>query len=498
MPVPRTLCPPAFVIVMFLGVCLPAHGQELLTLEDYLRRVEGANADIRAADLAFQALGQKVLESDMVYSPFLSATYSYLDDKSGPGLTSSFLANETIAHSWNVSASEKFGTGTTLSLGYTYSDTQLDLFLPQTFGPYSFSDFSGYAIKPFVSVQQSLLRDFMAGLTQTGINKAKAAARAGQYQQLFRRQQVLFRARAAYWSLSLARDVTAFRRTSLDRTEKLLHWNEQRVKMDLADAGDLLQAQAAFKLRQLNLQQALEDEVKAGRDANELLGNTGGAFAPDLEKLSERIATYACVTCLAKTGERPDVLASRASFAGSRWAKEETFYRSLPELSLSASYASNGSDFLSFLPGQDSPGEQVGKFANPTLAASLSLIVPLDFPTLSKVRAGYEKDFQSSRAALAQAELSAGKDWQNLLKQWQDVKTRLALAQEIKAIQEQRVANEQRRFERGRSTTFLLLTAENDLDDAALNVYRLVMEEMLIAAQAELFNTQPLNPEDQP
>jgi hypothetical protein len=63
-------------------------------------------------------------------------------------------------------------------------------------------------------------------------------------------------------------------------------------------------------------------------------------------------------------------------------------------------------------------------------------------------------------------------------------------------VQEQRVANEQKRFERGRSTTFLLLTAENDLDDATLSVYRLVMEEMLIAAQAELFNTQPLNQED--
>ncbi|MHB9156059.1 MAG: hypothetical protein ACYC5N_10305, partial [Endomicrobiales bacterium] len=77
---------------------------------------------------------------------------------------------------------------------------------------------------------------------------------------------------------------------------------------------------------------------------------------------------------------------------------------------------------------------------------------------------------------------------------WANVKTRLAIAVEIKDVQEKRVAAEQNKFARGRTTTFLLLTAENDLDDATLSMYRLVFEEFITAAQAELYNTRPLPP----
>jgi outer membrane protein TolC len=54
------------------------------------------------------------------------------------------------------------------------------------------------------------------------------------------------------------------------------------------------------------------------------------------------------------------------------------------------------------------------------------------------------------------------------------------------------VESEQKRFQRGRTTTFLVLNAENDLDDATLSVYRLIFEELLTKAQAELFNTKPI------
>ena len=187
------------------------------------------------------------------------------------------------------------------------------------------------------------------------------------------------------------------------------------------------------------------------------------------------------------SGARADVLAARENYRSSELADRETFYRSLPEVSLSAFYSLHSL-------AQDSQGawEEVRDRDLPTYQVSLDFTVPLDFWTLSKVRAGYQKDFESSRAQCRESELEAQKDWGDLAQNWMDVKSRLALAKEVKEIQEKRVIHEQQRFQRGRTTTFQLLTAENDLDDATLNVYRMVFEELVTAAQAQLYNTRYL------
>ncbi|NTV52650.1 MAG: TolC family protein, partial [Candidatus Firestonebacteria bacterium] len=345
--------------------------------------------------------------------------------------------------------------------------------------------FDGYEIKPFVRLDQSLLRDFWYGLTQVGIDKAKAGVVSGKYQQFFRRQQILLNAQLTYWNLVLAQEVVAFRKVSRDRTEKLLRWNENRVGLDLADPADLFQAQAAFKSRQLSLQLAQEDEVKAQRKFNEMLGNSVTVVSGDLEKLADKIDKYSDVAALTHSGDRADVLAARAAYRNAELAERETYFRSMPELSLSALYSLHGLSLSS-----SDAWNQVTGSDKPTTTITLSAAIPLDYWTLNKVQEGYHRDYAAAQAQLEKAELTSRNQWGELSQTWTDVKSRLALAEEIKGIQEKRLANEQKRFQRGRSTTFSVLTAENDLDDATLNVYRMVFEELVTAAQAELFNTQ--------
>lgn len=474
------------IIATVTAIPLAASAQEMLSLDEYLQKVQQNNPEIKSVDLSIDAMGKKVLELDMTYSPFLSGGYTYTDDKSF-SFGSSLATKEARSNVWNINAVKKFGFGSTISLGYVNADATYDLLSPTAVvGDTKVSNFTGYQVRPALQVQQSLLRDFNSGLTRSGIDKTKAATRAGQFLQLFKKQQILQRARTAYWALSLNREVVIFRKVSLDRTEKLLRWNENRLKLDLAERSDLLQAQAAFKARQLNLQLANEDEVKASRDFNELLGVSDPAVNYDLESFTDKLSFFKTVTSLPRTGERADVLAARENYASSKYAEKETYYRSMPELTLTGSYALSGlalnySDAWKQVTGQD----------HPVLSVGINFIVPLDYKTLSTVRKGYTEDFLSAREALNMAELAARKDWDNLSKTWEDVKTRLTLTQELKDIQEMRVVEEQNRFQKGRTTTFQLITAENDLDDASLNVYRNVFEAVVIYAQAELYNTQP-------
>lgn len=479
-----------FTLITAFGLLVsagPASAAGLVTLDDYLNRVEAQDPEIKSIDLALESMGKKTLELDMVYSPFITGDYTYTDDKSGFNFNSPLVMNGMTADAWNLAAAKKFRTGTSVTFGYGGSAANLDLADPISFGSGTLQKFTAYDIRPFVSLQQSILRDFNGGLTQSGIDKAKAAARAGQYVQLYRRQQLLLKARSAYWGLTLAREVLEFRKTSLDRTGVLLKWNERQVRLDLADRADLLQTQAGYMLRQLNLKLAEEELVKAARSYNEMLGISSTEVSDDLERLSDKLDQYAGIDRLEQRGQRADVLAARESYESSVLADKETYYRSLPELSLTGTYSLHGLD-LNF----NNAWDQVTKGERPTYSIGLAFTVPLDYGTLKKVRKGYRLDFESAKQALAKAELTSKNDWDQLNLTWDNVRTRLDIARQIKDVQEKRLAAEQKRFERGRTTTFNLLTAENDLDDATLSLYQIIYEELMTHAQSELYQTQPV------
>ena len=472
----------AFLFVAIAALPLSAQ----MTLDDYLIKVEDSNPEVKSLNSAIDASQRKILELNMVYSPLVTADMNYMDDKSGISFESPLFANEIKSTSWDIEASKKFTTGSTLSMGYKSFTADFNLLFPFDWNGKRLSNFTGYELQPYIKLQQSLLRDFNSGITMSGINKSKFAAKSNEYLELLKKQQTLLKAKDAYWMLSLSREILAFRKASMDRTEKLFRWNQNKYKLDLAEKVDLLQSQAAYKTRALNYQLALEDELKACRDFNAMLGVRSETVTEEIDQVAKEMPNYDNIIELKKKGERADVLSAKALFESARYAQKETDYRALPELSFQGSYALNGLDIF-----YNNAWDQVTNSDKPTYSLGLTFAIPLDYSTLNKVKKGYSLDFFSAKDALSQADISAATDWQQLNRNWANVKARLALAKEVQAIQEERLKAEAERFKRGKTTTFLLITAENDLDDIILNVYQLVYEELTTAAQAELYNTQP-------
>ncbi|HBU69860.1 MAG TPA: hypothetical protein DEE98_05695 [Elusimicrobia bacterium] len=461
--------------------------QEQLALQDYLSQVEQNSAEIKSVNLAIDSAVNKTRELDMAYSPYFSAAASYAVE-SGAGFGSALPAKEMDVTAWNLGLSKKWQTGSTLTLGYSDTSMMFDLLYPTAIiGPEKLSSFTGYEVKPSVKIEQSLMKEFLGGQSQSAVNKAKSLNRAGIYGLIFKKQQLLLRARLAYWSLSLSREVVAFRKTSLDRAQELLKWSENRVSLDLADRSDLLQAQAAYKMRQLNYQLALEDEVKACRVFNELRGSAAETVEQALERISDAPKKYEGLDSIRCNGERADLLAAKEVLKGAQYAQKEAFKRSGPELSVFGTASLKGLD-LSY----SGALQQISDADKPAYAVGLVFFAPIDFKVVSRVRKAYKSDYESAREALGKTELSVKNDWDELFRTWKNVKSRVSLAKEIKDIQSERVAVERDKSKRGRTTTFLLLNSENDLDDATLNEYRLIFEELNINAQSELYCTTPV------
>ncbi|MDD5687897.1 MAG: TolC family protein [Elusimicrobia bacterium] len=474
-----------FFNILFYNYCA---AQEILTIEKYLSQVEENNPDIKSVELSIKAIDQKILEMDMAYSPYFSGNFNYMDDKSGPGFGSTLPTQEMWLTSWNLGLNKKFPFGSLVSLGYIDSTAEFDLTQPTVIiGPDKVSNFKGYDIKPFVRVKQSLLKDYNSRLTQSGIKKAKNAARAGQYMQIFKKQQILLKAQSAYLSLSFDREVVYFRKKSLERAEKIFKWNEDKYNLNLADKSDLLQSQAGYKLRDFNLTMAVEDEVTACRNFNEIRGKSSEVVEEQLQKLEEISKDYEGTGSLTYSGQRADVLSAKMFYESSKFANTEAQYRSGPELSVFGLASLHGLDL-----NYSDAWSQVTGADKPTYTVGVNFMTSLDFGLIKKVRNGYTIDVKSYEESLIKTELSAKNDWEQILKNWNNVKSRLINAVEIKNIQSERLDNEQQRFQRGRTTTFQLLAAQNDLDDAELNVYRLILEQMITHAQTNLYNTKPI------
>ena len=85
------------------------------------------------------------------------------------------------------------------------------------------------------------------------------------------------------------------------------------------------------------------------------------------------------------------------------------------------------------------------------------------------------------------AKLQESSDWFQLVDNWNNAKSRLAVSVEIRDIQQKRNEEEQNLLKKGRSTTYLVLQSEQDLDDSYLSMLQNILELISIYEQAEAF-----------
>lgn len=469
------------------GGGLLAHA-ETLSLDAYARLVEQNHPAIAAAGWASEAAGRQTREAYLVYAPMLNAAYRFDADRSGATLESPLQANEIISQAWRLSLSKRFSTGTLISAGCAHAALTLDLPSPYPIDATTLlSRFTAYDLQPYVRLEQSLLKELFGGMTEAGIRKSELRAESGHYLQMLNRQQVLLNARAAYLRLSLCREAVKFRKEALARADEILRWNNNKMRLDLADTGELLQAQAQRCQSALELQNALDDEKRACRDFNRHRNLDSETVGEDLQNLPELLDRNLAADTLQRSGQRADVLSARAGLAGSEAASAEARWRVRPELTAFGQASWHGLHTDS-----EEAWRQAAEGEKPAYAVGAELTWPLDFVVSADAADGYELERRSSAALLQDAEAASETDWKKLCDQWVRVKANLAAAREVRDLQARRVEYERSNYRRGKTTTWQVFMAENDLDQATLNLQQVRFEGLMTLFQAELYNTQTM------
>ncbi|MDR2425934.1 MAG: TolC family protein [Endomicrobium sp.] len=462
------------LLLLSFVAAVPVYG-EMLTMQQYLDIVSKNNSELQSVQANINAIKGKIAEIERAYSYFLSAGVTYADDQSGRPLVSDILTMERMtSFNTDVSVNKQFETGTNISIG-----------LQGSYGNYNnriSSDYEVTDLSPFIKLEQSLLKDWKGGATKASIAQARANAKSALYLLEYKKQNILLNAKLAYWNLSYARTVIDFRRYSLDRTRKILDWNQKRYNLDLAEKSDLLQSQAAFKTRELNLKLAYEAEVKSSRDFNRLINVSDPKVSYQVETFITSGNNFEKDKKLEKKGLRADVLAAMEDVISVAQAQIVSEKGMGADLVFTGQFALNGVN-------KDFPkaSSDLGELNKPSYSLGIRYSLPLDFSLRKTIISGYKAAQTAAEKAVENAKLQESNDWFQLLDNWSNAKSRFALAMEIRNIQQQRNAEEQDLLKKGRSTTYLVLQSEQDLDDSYLGMLQTIIELISIYEQAEAF-----------
>lgn len=458
---------------------------EFLTPDQYIQKVKENNPQLKDIEYTKNSITKKLQEVYRAYSVYLNAEANYSDDHNRTVLNPAavfFQDVDMTAFNLDVSLNKQFNTGTTVTLGYGTQETNSKY-------PFMDTKYTYGTTSPYVKLEQSLLKNFNGAVTEASIAKARASAEALLYLQIYKEQEILLNAKKIYWTLSYARTVNIFRQSSLARTKKTLDWNQKRYNNDLAEKTDLLQSKAAYKIRELNLKLAKEDEIESSRKFNEFINISSDKVDYEIDSIEKLGENFKNIKGLERNdGKRADTLSAIASADSYVYAQKIASKNIGSDLKIIGKYALNGVDSNI---SESFSQLKADKYSSFMVGINYSL--PLDFSIKKAVIEGYDYDIMSSKKQIEQAELSESNGWLQLLQDWDDAKAEYLIAKDIFDIQQERNKEEQKLLMSGRSTTYQVLESEQDLDDAILSVYQTSMNAIFVYIESEmLYNTKKI------
>lgn len=445
-----------------------------ITLEAFLREVQEQNPGVRGAEAS--ARGYELLEggSEILTTPFLFGNYTNLNDKQEQ-VNPTFSGSSTENNQYTVGVGMNTPVGLGAKISHNISHTKIagasPAFLPTP-------DF--YTAYNKLELNQSLIKNGFGSEIRARRDAMESERAAQMYGARFSSVSQLVQAENAYWRLAFARKAVVIQKDALARAERALEWAKKRVNLQLGDKSDLLQAQAAYDLRRMDLLTGEEEVRNAGRAFNTLRNIEGVEVASELALPS--IDETLRLAPLAKEGVRLDIKAAEAQ-ANAAVAKAQIDKESVkPTLDLFGNFAWSGRD-------GKKPDARSEAFGNnrPITSYGINFNVPLALGAVTNSIKGAELIKDNANYVLEQSRLNESYAWNEVSSRFNEARTRLGLIRTIENVQKDKYENERQRLLRGRTTTFQALAFEQDYATTQLNALRVQNEVLQLHAQMKLF-----------
>lgn len=446
-----------------------------LSLEEFLARVESQNREFQIAQDRSKALRLQESQPELVFSPQLfsgvqksQTTETGLSGFQEPG-------DRSRSQLYQLGIRKDWQWGMHTSFEKSFQKLEWEGF-PLLEEPRWSSEWD-------LRIEQSLWRDFAGRETLRGIRRDQAQLRASSLRRKFEARQLLVDAEMAYWNYALAQRRHESLEGSLKRTKEILGWNQRRLEMNLVDQNDVLQSEAAVLQLNQSLQQAKRQEQEAFRNLNSYLSAPLDSLeeAPKLEPVDLK-ASEVELSDSWEPNSREDVRAMEELKKAAILDYQSTSASVDPDLTGYIAYGGQGVD--------PTLGGTIGDMFDrefPRYEIGVQLTMPLGFGNIQSLRAGKELEVQAQKLEYAQAKYQLDKVFYGLRDKVNELLAKIETAKDLKDLQQRKLANENERLRQGRSTSFQVLSFEEDLASAELELLQMQTELRHLMAQLKLF-----------
>ena len=461
-----------------------------LTLDDAVRRAVEHNPDLAVVRLATEVEAAHVGESRTAYTPMFSTT---LGRSSAVAPSTNFLLGSQgiETRDWFSSTGVRqrvpWSNGT-WSLSWDASRTTSNSLL-NSFDP---SVQSGFQI----AFSQPLLKDRAIDAARQQFIIARRNEESSELRYRESAVQTVAAVKQAYWTLKALRANVVVQQRSLELAQELARQNEARVRLGQAPPLDLVQVQAEVADRRENLIRA----TAAADDAEDRLRRLiidpadvqfwrlrvdpvdeppGRAPLPDVDEIVAKALEH-----------RYDVGRARNDVRNAATGVEFLSNQKLPDVRIETSYRGSGLGGSQLLRTGTFPGTVTGRvdsgFGNvlgqvfgsdyPTWSVGVTVNYPLgrSFEQVSAVRADVER--RQADARVASLQLDVAQTIRQAARQVRSTAEREDAARAGAGLAEQRFESEQRRYEVGLSTSFLVTQAQRDLLQAQVSLLQATLD----------------------
>ena len=378
--------------------------------------------------------------------------------------------------SYQVGVSKLTSFGLDSKLYYDWRRTQ---YIDPSYPPGIVFPPNYYYARPTVELTQPVWGNGFGRTTRAKVERTDARAVAAHFESRDDARKQLADTDAAYWRLVFFRDVVALQRESLAGAKRLDDYVVRQARLHLADQAEATQAEAALRLHELDLQQALDDEREAARMFNTARGVDSEdvpetLMHPDWDRLSYPAAE--------PTPSRDDVQAARERVREKAGDAAISIESNRPSLDLYALFALNAL--------QQSTEDTWARSFNgdhPTESVGLRFAMPLNYSALKKTREGYATEAKAAEEAYQRKLFELKRDWNNLTRSINEARTRLELNRQIEKAQKAKVDAEVQRLRHGRTTTYQVILFEQDYASAVISRIRAEARVMGLLAGASRY-----------
>jgi outer membrane protein TolC len=444
-----------------------------LSLQEALRTAMEQNLQVQIAKetRAATTAGVSIAQGAFDWTLISSFSYTHQDSATTKPLSSGVLAR-TEATSWNrnflLGAQKPFEWGGNLQLNYspTYSYSKgiyLDPSNSANLG--SFGTYYPYSAALSGTYTQSLLKGFGREATEVNVIVAKSSADAANYLYRLSIINLMASTESQYWDLVFAERSLENTKLALALAQKQLNENKIRVEVGTLAAIEVTSAEAAVAQQEQaiisaeaklqNADDALIRTLYPETDHPDRLEPTDSptiSHTPMDEPSAEKMA-------LARRIELKVAALTRKSMSALRLAAEN---RLLPQLNAFVTYSNTSDNY----PAMGPVNRDLSSAKYPGYAVGINFSLPIPNRTAKGNLAQARANERSSELSQHDQELGILLQVRQTFRDVEAAEKSVEAAKKTRAFREEDMNAEQKKFENGMSTNFLVLSKQNDLNTA--------------------------------